>query len=657
MHKLRFRQVHLDFHTSEKIPGIGSEFCADEFVDTLKRAHVNSVTLFSRCHHGLIYHDTQFAAKHPHLTCNLLAEQIQACHRADIRCPIYITVGLDEFMAREHPEWIEVDQDGKRVGAGPLAAGWRKMDFASPYIDYVAAQTEEVMDMFGDEVDGVFFDIISQHGVHSKWCLSLFEQHSKDPADPRDQAWMRRQVIIDYKRRLTGVVRAKNKRCLIFHNSGHIFPWWRQVLDTYTHLEIESLPSGGWGYAHFPITMRYARTLGLDSLAMTGRFAKTWGHFSSFKPQASLEYECFNALAHGAKCSVGDQLHPRGRLDAATYQLIGAVYEQVEAKEPWCDEVKPQVEVGVFNVEAVGREDGRVDSSAQGAYRMLLEGRYQFDFIDGDNDWSRYRVVILPDKVLVDEKLRAVIDAYLAGGGSLLCSHESGLDPERQRFVIDGMPAVAKGPLPYHPDFLKTAADLAEGTLPTEYVMYEPGLQVEPEPGAVVLGEVWEPYFNRTWEHFCSHNHTPVDKPAGDPGILQKGRILYFAHPVFACFAKHGMVFYKQLVLNGLRRLLPDPLVTVEAPTTLHVTLNRQPAEKRSVLHLLHYIPERRTMGSDYLEDVIPLANLKVRVRSAAPRRVYLAPEGTELPFEMAGAYVQFVVPELRGHDMVVLDD
>ena len=46
MHKLRFRQVHLDFHTSEQIPGIGSEFDADEFAATLKAAHVNSVTVF-----------------------------------------------------------------------------------------------------------------------------------------------------------------------------------------------------------------------------------------------------------------------------------------------------------------------------------------------------------------------------------------------------------------------------------------------------------------------------------------------------------------------------------------------------------------------------------------------------------------------------------
>ena len=46
-------------------------------------------------------------------------------------------------------------------------------------------------------------------------------------------------------------------------------------------------------------------------------------------------------LAYGAKCSVGDQLHPNGEMNLDTYRLIGAAYAEVEKKEPWCDHVKP----------------------------------------------------------------------------------------------------------------------------------------------------------------------------------------------------------------------------------------------------------------------------------------------------------------------------
>ncbi|MEE2753431.1 MAG: hypothetical protein VX910_05570 [Candidatus Latescibacterota bacterium] len=85
-HKLQFRQVHLDFYTSEKIAGIGSRFDADQFSDTLKKARVDSLTCFGRCHHGWLYYYTdQFPERrHPQVAANLLKKKIEACHERDI---------------------------------------------------------------------------------------------------------------------------------------------------------------------------------------------------------------------------------------------------------------------------------------------------------------------------------------------------------------------------------------------------------------------------------------------------------------------------------------------------------------------------------------------------------------------------------------------
>ena len=49
MSKIRYRQVHLDFHTSEYIPDIAADFDKDEFAKTLEEAHVDSITCFARC--------------------------------------------------------------------------------------------------------------------------------------------------------------------------------------------------------------------------------------------------------------------------------------------------------------------------------------------------------------------------------------------------------------------------------------------------------------------------------------------------------------------------------------------------------------------------------------------------------------------------------
>jgi hypothetical protein len=42
----------------------------------------------------------------------------------------------------------------------------------------------------------------------------------------------------------------------VFHNSGHISPDARDIVAYDSHLELESLPTGGWGYDHFPMFRR-----------------------------------------------------------------------------------------------------------------------------------------------------------------------------------------------------------------------------------------------------------------------------------------------------------------------------------------------------------------------------------------------------------------
>jgi hypothetical protein len=652
---LAFRQIHLDFHTSEKIRGVGSRFNAEAFARTLAEARVNSITCFSKCHHGMIYHDTRFEARHPHLEVNLLKEQIDACHAAGIRVPIYISVGLDELMARNHPEWIELGADGKLRGAPPLQAGWRKLCFNTPYIDYVSEQTAEVLSMF--ETDGLFFDIISQGQCCCRWCMAGMQESGFDPETEADRKTFARRVLDGLKRRITREIRAVNPECLIFWNSGHVDPTFREVLDTYSHLELESLPSGGWGYDHYPLTVRYARNLGLDHLAMTGKFQKTWAGFGEYKNAAALEYECLTALAEGSKVSVGDQLHPTGELTPATYELIGSVYRQVEAKEPWCAGAEAITEIAIFNPEALGVHDGRVDSAAGGAYRMLLEAHYQFDVVDGEMDWSRYRAMILPDKIRLDGSLLAKTRAYLAGGGKVIASYHSGMATDRDEFVLSELGVRCLGNARYSPDYLAARPEVSDGILNSEHVLYDRGLEVEPREGAEVLADVWHPYFNRTWEHFCSHRHTPAEKESPFPAVVATENTVYFVHPIFGSFMKHGVRTYKLLFLNALGRLLEHKLVETDAPTTAHVSLARQEAQGRTIAHILHYIPEQRYREIQTIEDVIPLYNVALAVRlDHRPERVYLAPEGTDLSFAWAEGQARLTVPEVRGHAMVVFE-
>ena len=108
---MRFRQIHLDFHTSEQIPGVGAAFSSEQFQDMLRLGRVDSITLFSKCHHGWSYHPTSVGRQHPTLGFDLLGAQIEAAHAIGVRTPVYLSAGLDEqvYRTRSCPvaaQWI-----------------------------------------------------------------------------------------------------------------------------------------------------------------------------------------------------------------------------------------------------------------------------------------------------------------------------------------------------------------------------------------------------------------------------------------------------------------------------------------------------------------------------------------------------------------------
>ncbi len=513
MTDLRFRQIHLDFHTSEHIPGIGSEFDPDEFVETLQAAHVNSITCFGRGHHGWIYHDTDKfpERRHPHLTCNLLREQIEACHAHDIRVPIYITVQWDFFTAKQHPEWLIINEEGCLPSTGPLEAGfYRRLCLNTPYVDFLEEYTVELGESL--PVDGIFFDIVSITPCCCQHCIDGMLAESLDPANSDDRTQYAEKVLLDFQERMTEVVHSRHPDATVFYNSGHVGPKHRQIIHTFTHLELESLPSGGWGYLHFPTAQRYARGLGVDTLGMTGKFHTTWGDFHSFKNPAALEFECLNMLALGAKCSIGDQLHPTGQIDEDTYELVGKVYAKVEAAEPWCAGARPLIDIGLLTPEefAAGGGNQSIPPATTGTTRMLQELRQQFDIID-----------------------------------SQFASYQSGLSPEGDRFNLEELGVAYKGEAPFSPDFI-VPGQLNEGLRDTGYVMYLRGLEVEPTADSEVLSPMIKPYFNRTWRHFCSHRHTPAEGPAEYPGAVRNGNCIYFMHPLFGQYDQNASLWCKK---------------------------------------------------------------------------------------------------------------
>lgn len=670
MYTIPFRQIHLDFHTSHLIQDVGAEFNASDFTETLRSAHVESINIFAKCHHGYAYYPSRIVPVHPSLKFDLLGSMIESLHKVGIRCPLYVTVVWDEHAAETHPEWLQMDSSGCVVGRKPYGTNeeserWYYLCVNSPYLEYVSAQVKELIDLYHSVygIDGFWFDILkySSDGCSCVNCRRGMLSEGLDPSDLETRRSYTQRVLHRAMKTLYDLVKAHVPDALVFFNGRQRIDTapgrgLRSELDVITHLELESLASGEWGYNHFPLFVRYNQTLGKQIVGMTGRFHRSWGDFGGYKNAAALEYECFNMIANCAKVCVGDQLHPRGRLDPVTYDLIRPVFASIRDKEPWCVGARPVADIGIIAV-----NDGEYGHSMrpkiktlEAATQMLLEDHRLFQIIDREDDLSRYKLLICPDILRFDENLAGKIEAYLRGGGRLILSWQSGLSTGDERFAID-VGAEAQGFSEFRASYLRFKKILAEGIPEADYVVCERALNVLPKE-AEVLAELVHPYFDRTWAHFMSHAQTPPDKPGPYAGILRYNNIIYFAHPLFRGYKKFGNFCYKKAVSNAIDLLLGPREVYAGLPSTAQLTLTEQPSLGRRVLHILHYPRERRA-HIDIIEDVIPLYDVPVKMKSPqCPERVYLAPSETNLPFAHEAGVVRFTIPVVRGHAMAVVE-
>ncbi len=414
---LRKRQVHLYFHTSEFVP-VGDKFSKEQFQSALKAGHVDSITVFSKCHHGWSYHPSEANEMHPTLKFDLLGAQLEACKKIGVKAPVYISAGFDEKDFRKHPEWRwVVSPEKERRKEYENEVHFHLLCFNTGYLDVLCSQIEEVMVKYNP--CGIFLDIISPKICYCEKCKSDMKALGLNIENESDREKFSQIVFSKYLEATNAAVRKHSATATIFHNQGHIPKGDYRFIEKNTHLELESLPTGGWGYDHFPLSAAYTRTLkDYEFLGMTGKFHHSWGEFGGFKHPNALIYEAALSVMNGAGCSVGDQMHPSGEMNMATYGLIGKAYSLVEQKEPWINGAVNVADIAVLSAEAAtGNRDVKADI---GVNRMLLENNLLYDFVDSTTDFSKYKLLVLPDVEITDEKTIDKIKAYAINGGKII---------------------------------------------------------------------------------------------------------------------------------------------------------------------------------------------------------------------------------------------
>ena len=673
------RQIHLDFHTSADIPGVGADFDAAAFAATLQAAHVNSVTTFAMCHHGLCYYPSSVAPMHPSLTFDLLGAQIEAMHAASIRCPIYLTVAWNVSAAERHPEWIQRTFDGKVVGANITEASWPWLCVGAndgAYADELLAQTNEIIDRYGEACDGFFYDIVMYH-QDACVCPSCLKQLRAAGLDPLNHAHRKQNNHVTARRflkRASDLIRSRLPNASIFFNSR----WGANFIDEqeyYTQVEIESLPTGGWGYGFYPLWSRYGRHFNQPMLGMTGRFHRSWADWGGLKHPDALRFECGGILANGGAVSIGDQLHPSGRLSKPVYEVIGEVFAEVEALEPFQVGAKAVADVALLllNPDADKANQStagivlETSDAEQGAAQMLLECHAQFDIVSDRtcDDFARYALLVIPDYAVAGPETVARLRRYVQNGGRILLSHQALLD-DGNFALAEEMGLDYVGAAQSNPDYFCVTDAALQSTVVRAgfwYSLYEgPACRVSPRAGTHVLGVARDTYFDRTPEQFCSHGFTPPladgNAPSDYPAIMRRDNVMYLYGAFFGSYQHYGALALRSIVQGCLAALHPSPLLTTDAPPQAEVTVLHQAETGRHIVYIVNYSPQRRpTRHIEILDAPVPLRDVTVQLRRTEPTgRVFFALSGEALAFTVADGIVSVVVPRVNAYAAVVFE-
>lgn len=656
-----WRKIHLDFHNSQHMPAIGAAFDADEFGDRLLAGNVDSVVVFAKDMHGYFYYPSRYGPVHPALTFDLLGAQVEACRKRGIKVYAYYCTTWENYLAEHHPEWLVWKRDRTtylpRFDETPR---WTALclvneDFVQLMLDHAA----EFVSRY--EIDGAWFDMpvpIAGECFCPK-CLAQLRARGLDPFDAAVQHAHKHELHLSFIQRMTALVKGIRPACQVDYNGQGVYGLGRRIPHM-DNLDIEALPTAFWGYYYFPLITRYARTFGVTTYGMTGRFHQSWADFGGLKLPAQLDVELASIVANGARCDIGDQLPPNGRLDPAVYHVIGKSYGRIKALEAYLEGAAPVTEAAlVVNGLPLGEP---ATEANKGLVKLLMESRVQFDVTEPDVDFDRYRLLVLSDTLSVDDDLAGRLRRYLDAGGAIIASDQSAVLAGRDTGWAEPYGLRYAGPSPYRPAYLVPNVPFTGDIPPYPYALYNGAGQWRAESPATPLATLGEPLFQRAPEHYTSHAQTPFDHLTDYAAIALSGRLALFAFPLGQSYYDQGYWVYRAAFQEALRRLLPAPLVETNAPMSSEVTVTQQDADdshgERWMVHLVNFSALRHTpKHPDFHDDPIALTDVQVRLNvPLAVKTARAVVAGVELPVTPVDGGMCVTVPRVPVHEIVCFE-
>ena len=628
-----------------------AKYDPDRIVAELVATGVDIVAIYAANQFGIAYYPSAIWPQHPGLQGrDYVGDLVSRLRQQGKRVLLYIN-----WLDSKHPEWnvVPLGADPARVrAAGPLVAWadpsqpegrvqdlpgghWQLPCANSPKREQVVALAREIVERY--RPDAFHLDMFFNNTPcvcpfcrphlerlcgTSEITLQTLGAHWPAYIDWVAERSAALMADLSAVLREHGVVAAHNAFAPLYQPAiGGVGEAWLDSLDVWTSECFDAFLVPGSDLNTSSINVRWQQAIGKPSWMLR---TSTSSHYSHW-PIAPAKWQVYTAAckANGVKafgpCGIGAR--PDTTSAASLLANVKGAFDMVmEDADLDAGAVSASRIALVFSWATRKYFDGarsisepRWSQELNGWARMLIEEHLPFDIVTAENVASadhlaRYDLVILPNTAHLGEAFCTAVREYVRTGGRLLATAETSLGDNRGARHAD----FALG------DVLGIARRGArEGHFaiqrPAEPIPASGVLQEIAATGTVLAGSL---EVDPAGSVCAMKDPLPLDRP-GTPVVVSntygRGRCLYVAFDIGRFYELHGDLHIGRLLVEQVDRLLPARPLVVRAPRTVEVTVWRQEAPRRLIIHLANRtVPWSLPTDTREISEIVPVHDIEI---------------------------------------------
>src|SRR4029077_8213306 len=114
-----YKRLILDYHFSEFNPTTLKNADSAAIISNIKKLGVDSAVIYAKDCWGNCYFATKNFKRHKNVSQDLFGEVSKGLREGKIKVVAYYSVAWDEYAARNNPDWLRRDKDGKPIKLKP----------------------------------------------------------------------------------------------------------------------------------------------------------------------------------------------------------------------------------------------------------------------------------------------------------------------------------------------------------------------------------------------------------------------------------------------------------------------------------------------------------------------------------------------------------